>query len=205
MSMNKDKNLALKEVFNLAVQNHQNNNLKDAQDYYQKVLNIDPNFAPAHNNLGIISKILDENLKAKSYYEKAIEINPDYIAAHNNLGIIFKDLGQYQKAKRCYEKAIEIDPNNKSGHNNLGVILNNLGKRQKAKSSFEKAIKINPNLANSYWNLHGQSSSEDEALSILKKLYKIDNKNTKAKITISALEGYKGNYDYYEDILSSSD
>ena len=49
--MNDEKNLTVKEAFNLAVQNHQNNNLQDAQNYYQKVLKIDPNYAPAHNNL----------------------------------------------------------------------------------------------------------------------------------------------------------
>ena len=58
--MNDEKNLTAKEAFNLAVQNHQNNNLQDAQNYYQKVIKIDPNHLSANNNLGAIFKELNE-------------------------------------------------------------------------------------------------------------------------------------------------
>ena len=33
--MNDEKDLTVKEAFDLAIQNHQNNNLQDAQNYYQ--------------------------------------------------------------------------------------------------------------------------------------------------------------------------
>ena len=38
--MNNKKDLTLKEAFDLAIHYHQNNNLQDAQNYYQKVLKI---------------------------------------------------------------------------------------------------------------------------------------------------------------------
>ena len=41
--MNDVKDSAVKEVFDLAIQNHQNNNLQDAQNYYHKVLEINSN------------------------------------------------------------------------------------------------------------------------------------------------------------------
>ena len=305
--MNNEKNLILKEAFNLAIQNHQNNNLQNAQDYYQKVLEIDPNYAPAYNNLGTIFQQLDnnqkaiksykktieidpnyaiahynlgvifqklkENQKAKDCYEKAIEINPNHTNAHNNLGVIFQELKENQKAKNCFEKAIEIDPDHANAHNSLGFIIAAQGEHQKAKSFFEKAIEINPNYSDAhynlgvvfqgsgeyqkaksfyekaieinsnyadahnnlgnlflelgenqkakecfektieidpnyvkaYWNLHSLSTDIDEALLILKKLYKIDNKHTGAKIMITALEGYKGNFSLFDDVLFSSD
>jgi len=143
--MNDEKNLTAKEAFNLAVQNHQNNNLQDAQNYYQQVLKIDPNHIAALNNLGAIFQRLEENQKAKNCYEKAIEINPNYADVHYNLGNIFKELGKNQKAKDCYEKTIEINPNYLDVHYNLGVIFKDLGENQKAKDCYEKAIEINPN------------------------------------------------------------
>ena len=237
--MSDEKVLTIKETFDLAVQNHQNNNLQDAQNYYQKVLALDPNYVPALNNLGNILLELGEHQKAKECYEKAIEIDPNYANAHNNLGIIFYGFGEIQKAKDCYEKAIKINPNYANAHNNLGVIHQNLGENQKAKECyekaieinpndvnalsnfgnffqelienqkakdcFEKAIKINPNHVTAHWNSHAQSSNIDEALLILKKLYKIDNNHIKSKITISALEGYKGNFKMFDEILASSD
>ena len=76
--MSKNKNLTIEETFNLAVQKHQNNNLQDAQNYYQKVLKIEPNHSQTLNNLGSIFQKLGEAQKAKSYFENAIELNPDY-------------------------------------------------------------------------------------------------------------------------------
>jgi len=143
--MNDEKDLTVKETFNLAVQNHQNNNLQEAQNYYQKVLKIDPNHSQALNNLAVIFTNLKEYQKAKSCYEKVIELNPNYAAAHNNLGVLLKELGEHQQAKSCFEKAIEINPNYAAAHYNLGVLLKELGEHQQAKSCFEKVIAIDPN------------------------------------------------------------
>ena len=81
-----NENLTLNEAFELAVKNHQKNNIKDAQNYYQKVLELDPNYVDAHNNLGVIFKGLGENQRAKECFEKAIKINPNFADALNNLG-----------------------------------------------------------------------------------------------------------------------
>ena len=142
--MNKE-NLTLNETFDLALKNHQNNNFQDAQNYYQKVLELDPGHVSALNNLGTILKELGENQKAIDCYEKIIAINPNHAHAHNNLGVVFFELRENQKAKECYEKAISIDPNYVNAHNNLGKVFKGLGENQKAIGCYEKAIAINPN------------------------------------------------------------
>ena len=175
-----------------------------AKECYEKAIKINPNHVDAHNNLGVIFKDLGENQKAKECYEKAIEINPIYVHAHNNLGVIFKVLGENQKAKECYEKAIEINPIYVHAHNNLGNIFKEFGEHQKAKDCFEKAIEIDPNHVDAYWNSHALSTDINEALLILKKLYKIDSSHIKSKIMISALEGYKGDFKRFNELLNSS-
>ena len=174
-----------------------------AIDCYEKAIAINPNYVDAYNNLGIIFDKLGQNQKAIDCYEKAITINPNHSNAHNNLGVILKKIGQNQKAIDCYEKVIAINPNYVNTHNNLGIIFDELGKNQKAKDCFERAIKLNPNYTESYWNFHGLSANIDEALLILKQLYAIDNKHTKAKIMIAALEGYKGNLSKFNEIILS--
>ena len=160
--MNNKKALSIKETFDLAVQKHQNKNLQDAQSYYQKVLELDPNYVDAHNNLGSMFGGLGENQKAISCYEKAIEINPNYTPAYNNLGTIFKELGESQKAKQYYEGAIKIDPNYTSAHFNLGNIFKELGEYSKAKQYYEEAIKIDPNYTSAHFNLGNIFSSQGE-------------------------------------------
>ena len=151
--MDQIKNLTVNEIFNFAVKNHQQNKLQEATDYYKQVLKIDPNYAAANNNLGIIFKELGEYQKAKDCYEKAIEINPNYLDAHYNLGLVFRELRENQKAKECYDKSIKINPNYVNAHYNLGVIFKELGKIEKAKDCFDKTIEINPNYAEAHNNL----------------------------------------------------
>ena len=70
--MNDEKDLTVDQTFNLAVRNHQNSNFQDAQNYYQKVLKIDPNHSAALNNLGAIYQSIRDHRKAKDCYEKEI-------------------------------------------------------------------------------------------------------------------------------------
>ena len=55
--MNDEKDLTIKEAFDLAVKNHQNNNLQDAQNYYQQVLKIDPNHSQSLSNIAFFFRI----------------------------------------------------------------------------------------------------------------------------------------------------
>ena len=169
--MSNEKNLTVKETFNLAVKNHQEGKTDIAQNLYIKILEIDPNHSQTLNNLGIIFQGLGESQKAKECYEKIIEINPNYAEAHNNLGNIFQEVGDLQKTKECFEKAIEINPNYADAHYNLGNIFQKLGKKQKAKECFEKAIEINPNYAEAHNNL-GNIFQEVGDLQKAKECYK---------------------------------
>ena len=151
--MDKNKDLIVTETFNLAVKNHQNNNLKEAQDLYNQILKVDPKYIDAYNNLGLLFESTGKDQKAMDCYKKAIEINPNYVNAHTNLGNVFKTLGEKQKAIDCYEKAIKIKPNYDMPHNNLGVIFQDLNQHKKAMDCYEKAIEINPNYSKSHNNL----------------------------------------------------
>ena len=179
--------------------------IQNAKNCYEKAIKVKPDFADAHNNLGTVYKKLGDIHNAKNCYDKAIEINPNFVNSLYNLGIVHKELGDYQKAKFYYEKVIKINPKQVNSYNNLGVILDELGDTQKAKAYYNAAIKINPNYTEPYWNAHVLATNIDEADSILKKLYKIDNTHIKAKIMISALEGYKGNLSSFNKILESRD
>ena len=153
--MDENKKITVEKIFNLALKNHQENKLEEVQDLYNQVLEIDPNYSKAHNNLGVLLQNTSEYQKAKNCYEKAIEINPDYVRAHDNLGGVLQILGQDLKAKECFKKAIAIDPNYSIGHNNLGAIFLKLEEPEQAINCYEKAIEINPNYVEAHNNLGG--------------------------------------------------
>ena len=120
--MTQTNNLTVKEIFSLAVKNHEEGKVNIALELYNQILKIDPNHSRALNNIAVIFSDSKDYQKAISSYEKAIEINPGYADAHNNLGVIYADLGENEKAIGCYEKAIEINPN---FYEALGNIANN--------------------------------------------------------------------------------
>ena len=191
--------------YNLGIVFKELGELKKAIDCYQKAIQINPNYANAHYNLGIVFKELGELKKAIDCYKKAIQINPNHVAAHNNLGLVFKELGELKKAIDCYQKAIQINPSHVAAHNNLGLVFYGLSECKKAMGCYKKAIQIQSNYSDAYWNLHSLASDIDEALTILKKLYKFDNKFIKAKIMISALQGFKGNFNDFDALTASSE
>jgi tetratricopeptide (TPR) repeat protein len=201
--MNEKKNLTTKETFELAVQNHQKNNLQVAHNLYKEILKKNPNHFGSIFYLGTLFVQTKRFELAKPLLQKAIHINPNYAEAHNNFGRILRELGELHKAKSCYEKAIQINPNYVDAHNNLGSILQELGVLHKAKSCYEKAIQINPNYSDAYWNLHSLASDIDAALTILKKLYDFDKKFIKAKIMICALKGFKGKFNDFDVLITS--
>ena len=65
---------------------------------YEKVLDLNPNSAEAHFNLGIAygEKKLFE--KQVSEYKKAIAINPKYVKAYKNLESVYREKGM---KRRC--------------------------------------------------------------------------------------------------------
>ena len=76
--------------------------LDKAVKSYEKALAIKPDYAEAHNNLGIAFKDLAQLDAAVKCYEQALAIKPDYAEAHNNLGNAFKDLAQLDAAVKSY-------------------------------------------------------------------------------------------------------
>ena len=84
--------------------------LKKAEIFTRKAIEINPNFAMAYSNLGNIFQNLGELKKAEIFTRKAIEINPNFAMAYFNLGNIRKDLGKGKDSLDSYLRVIEINP-----------------------------------------------------------------------------------------------
>jgi len=174
-----------------------------AIDLFKKVLNINSNNAIAYNNLGLVYKEQNKLLDARSCFEKAYKINSDYILPLYNMGIVLKLIGDYKKSKECYLSVIKKNPNHLASINNLAILLDELGEFSLAKNYYEKGLKIDPNNLSILWNLHILAEDFDEALSLIKKIHKIDKNHNKAKIMISALESFNGSFDKFNNIANS--
>jgi len=124
-----------------------------AVEQYTKALSVNPEYAEAHNNLGIALHNLNLLKDAVRSYIAAININPDYAEAHNNLGNAQSKLGQLSEAIKSYESALILRPNFNDAFNNLSFAHKELGSLKEAVKSYEKITKINPQFAEAYNNL----------------------------------------------------
>ena len=70
---------------------------------YQAALRINPDYAEAHYNLGVVYGQQGRTDEAIREYQAALRINPDYAEAHYNLGVVYWATGpQLREAIREY-------------------------------------------------------------------------------------------------------
>ena len=127
--MNENKNLTKEETFALALENHRKNDLQVATNLYNEVLKMDPNYADAHCNLGVIVHSLGESQKAISYFEKTIQINPNHVNAYNNLRIIFLKLGEFESSYNNHIKFLQLKSEGTVSNAKLENVIPKLAKK----------------------------------------------------------------------------
>ena len=83
--------------------------LNDAVKFYEKAIVLEPHFADAYNNIGIVLFETGQFDDAIKFYEKALEVEPSYAEAHNNLGnTLSKKLVNWIKLLRVMEVSTKV-------------------------------------------------------------------------------------------------
>jgi Flp pilus assembly protein TadD, contains TPR repeats len=76
----------------------------EAEKEYSEVIQIKPDYAEVHNNLGILLKNAGRKEEAEAEYREALRLKPNYAEAHGNLGILYSETGK----KEATNKELEI-------------------------------------------------------------------------------------------------
>ncbi len=183
------------------------NALKDdlqAIKFYKAALSIDPNYAPALNNLGLIEQRKGNLIEAEQLIRKARDIDKSFALYHMNLGSIYKDLGNLKKALSFTLKSLEINPSNAKVHMNLGGIYKDLNNLDKALWHTLKSLELHPKNPDAYINLAGiyqDLGNLDEALASTLSSIELNPNNSYTYMNLGALYRCLGNV---EDALSAT-
>ena len=102
-----------------------------------------PDFALAHNNLGLAYIEIGALKPAIHSLDQAIAADEDLDIAFTNRGLANLELGNYQDALDDFMKAIRIDPRDPMHYNNMGVLWLDNGQPEVAVLCFRKAIELN--------------------------------------------------------------
>jgi len=146
-ALNNVKHLTAVGHFNKATVYYYAGRSEDSEEELRNAIRINPDFAGAHYNLGVLLNDLKRFGEAEDEWREAIRINPDFAGAHYNLGVLLNDLKRFGEAEKEYREAIRINPDLAEAHNNLGGLLYKL--------KYREAIRINPDLAEAHNNLGG--------------------------------------------------
>ena len=122
------------------------NKLKEARHALEKAINLDPDNAEAHMNLGITLSRSPRYLgEAVAALEKATSLDPDNAKAHMNLGIALARWELYDKALDAYKQAIRLDNNNTEIYMNLAHTLVKMESRvhlEEAVTVYDQVLKL---------------------------------------------------------------
>ena len=98
----------------------------EALNYFEKVIQVQPNFGLAHFNKGITLYNQKKYHDAIRCFERVIEIEPKNINAYNVLGFIFQEIGEFKKSLTYLKKSLNIAPNNLRVVNTLLNLLKSI-------------------------------------------------------------------------------
>jgi predicted TPR repeat methyltransferase len=105
----------------------------DAITLFERALELWPDFAEAHNNLGVLLQAQGQPDQAARQFERALALDPAYAEAHNNLGAVLQAQDRGPEATARFEQAVAINPAYLDALNNLAMALF-------AQNRFEAAI-----------------------------------------------------------------
>jgi len=122
----KDKN----DIDNLFEQGNkclENSDIEKALEIFKNIIEIDPNNALAHNNLGLVYKEKGLYYTAMEEFEKSVELMPNYYKAMNNIGSVLYLQGNYEEAVEEFKKALNSKPDFDIAHWNIALCYEKMG------------------------------------------------------------------------------
>ena len=116
-----NKSIKLQNILGIALSVQWKSN--DAVKIFEKIIEIQPNFYFAYNNMGNALKDLCRLDEAKIYYQKCIKINPEYIDAYIGLGKTFLDYNKLEESAAAFKQALKLKPENGELHRHLSQVI----------------------------------------------------------------------------------
>lgn len=140
--------------FRLAGDLEQGQRFEEAAIHYRGVLELSPEYAEAHNNLGNVLDRLGESAEAEIHLREAIRLKPDFAFAHHNLGNALLHQDSPFTSLSSYREAIRLDPSEPGfyfSHANAQLAAGE--GPAKAIKTLEQALELNPDFESAHFLL----------------------------------------------------
>ncbi|MDP1527333.1 MAG: tetratricopeptide repeat protein [Rhodocyclaceae bacterium] len=131
-------------VFSAALEKQQADDAAAAEPLYRQVLEHDPGFADAWNNLGVLLQRAGRGEEAVDCFDRLVALEPGVARGHANRGVALKTLGRSDEAITAYQRSLAIEPDNDGAHGNLGNLLFDRRRYAEALTHYASAVRLQP-------------------------------------------------------------
>jgi tetratricopeptide (TPR) repeat protein len=105
-----EQNVTYEDLFYQGVQQYLDKEYSKAEVSFNKSIDLNPSFAPAYNNLGLLYNESGDFAEATDYFDKAFELDPSFVFKKNQLKALFNDEKYQQVAESLNEISLtDID------------------------------------------------------------------------------------------------
>ena len=121
---------------------------------YQRVLELDPEHAAAHINLGTLHYNRQDYTLSEKHYLAAIAIDPRYALAYFDLGNVLDETGRVAEAIQAYNTALQLAPTYGDAHYNLALAYEKVREPRKALKHWRAYVKLD---TSGPWAVHARN------------------------------------------------
>lgn len=127
--------------------------LQESIRYFQRAIDIDPNFALPYAGLASSYNVLGNRgglspieayPKARAAATKALELDDTIAEAHHAQGVIKRENWDFAGAEKEYKRAIELNPSSIEAHHAYAHLLLAIGRPDEALSESKRLLEIYP-------------------------------------------------------------
>ena len=111
-----------------------------AERLYRRIVELNPNWVVAYNQLGYTTMIQERFVEAREYFVSYRYIAPDQANPHDSLGELYIIQGQWEDARLSLEHALEIKPDFWASYEHLVIVLSLMGRYDEADDVVERMV-----------------------------------------------------------------
>lgn len=117
---------------------------REAIAQFERAIALDPNNAPAYQNLGIAALRANDPRTAEEKLNRALELNPRLPLALNSLGVLYVQRGEFARADEMWKRSYASDRTQYDALYNRGLLAIKRNDRQEAHRILTEFVKVAP-------------------------------------------------------------
>jgi tetratricopeptide (TPR) repeat protein len=143
----------IRETFAKASEATQAGDLAQGEALYKEVLELAPDLAEAHFNLGHVYREQERWDEAEAEFKQVLDLQPDRSDTYSALAAIYNDTGRNQEAVAILARSAAQFPDDALFQFNLGVTFLNAQESEHALAAFRRAAELDPSRIEAHFRI----------------------------------------------------